>query len=199
MVAWYALPMLDFAELAPEGPRLLTRREYQAICDTGVFDDERVELLHGVVVRMSPPSPPHEATIQRLNRMLVMAVGERGWVRVNSSWAADDYSLPQPDVVVAPPGDYDLDYPERAWLVIEVSRSSLRKDRGIKARLYAQAGVPEYWVVNLVDGVIEVHLKPGDAGYALVSQHGPGERLQLSQLADVEVAVSDVLPAPGRG
>lgn len=198
MVACYASSMLDLAELAPEGPRLLTRKEYQAICETGVFDDERVELLHGVVVRMSPPSPPHEATIQRLNRLLVMAVGERGWVRINSPWAANDDSLPEPDVVVAPLGDYDLDYPERAWLVIEVSKSSLRKDRGIKARLYARAGVPEYWVVNLVDEIIEAYTEPAGDRYVRRVEYRRGEQIRPSQLPNVEIAVSEVLPAPER-
>ena len=83
--------MLDPQELAPEIPRLLKRWEFERMLEVGIFEDERVELLRGVVVRMTPPSPPHDATLQRLTRLLVRAVGERGWVRVGSAWAANGF------------------------------------------------------------------------------------------------------------
>jgi len=185
--------MLDPQELAPDTPRKLRRVEFDRMVELGMFDDERVELLRGVLVRMTPTSPPHDATLQRLNRLLVLAVGERGWVRVGSSWAADDESEPLPDVTVVPPGDYDSAHPSTAWLIVEVSRSSLRKDRTIKRALYAECRVPEYWIVDLVNGVVEVCREPDGERFQSIRTYRHGETIELQALPDVRVAVSDVL------
>ena len=134
--------MLDLHELAPELPRLLKRWEFERMLEMGFFEDERVELLRGVVVRMTPPSPPHDATLQRLTRIFVHAVGERGWVRVGSAWAANEDSEPSPDLSVVPPGDYDAEHPTNAWLIVEVARSSLRKDRRSNAPSTPNVGSP---------------------------------------------------------
>lgn len=190
-------PMLDLQELAPEVPRLISRKEFEMLGQTDLFsDDERVELLRGVVVRLSPPvpAPPHEAAIHRLTRLLVLAIGTRAWVRVNSSWAADDWSEPQPDLSVVPPGDYEKEFPSTSWLTIEVSISSLRKDRNIKGPIYAECGVPEYWIVNLVDRVIEVRTEPRGGQYQKLERFEKGSRIRLLQLPDVELSVDDVLP-----
>jgi Uma2 family endonuclease len=194
MSAWYASSVLDLRELEPEGPRLLRRWEFERMLESGLFEEERVELLRGVVVRMTPPSPPHDATIQRLTRILVNAVGSQAWVRINSAWAATDDSEPMPDVCIVPPGAYDAEHPTVAWLMIEVARSSLRKDRSIKRSLYAECGVEEYWVVNLVDGVIEVYGDPRNGQYASERVFQRGTRITLARLPDIVVAVDEVLP-----
>jgi Uma2 family endonuclease len=187
-------PMLDLRDLAPEGPRLIRRREFEKLAHTDFFDeDERVELLRGIVVVTPRPVPPHESAIHRLNRLLVLAVGERGWVRVNAAWAADEYSEPVPDLSVVPPGDYETDYPGTAWLHVEVSHSSLRKDRLVKAPLYAECGVPEYWIVNLVERVIEVYTEPEKGRYTKTARYAPGEGIRLVVLSDVEIPVDEVL------
>lgn len=192
----YLSPVLDLESLAPEQLRPIRRREFEQMCELGLFDDERVELLRGVVVRMSPTSPPHDGTLQRLTRMFVRAVGDRGWVRVGSAYAASDDSEPLPDLTVVPPGNYDAHHPRESWLVIEVARSSLRKDRRIKADLYAECGVPEYWIVNLVHGSIEVRKNPCDGVYETVRTYHRGGRIRTERL-DIEIAVDDVLPGPG--
>jgi len=145
---------------------------------------------------LSPPAPApsHEAAIHRLTRLLVVAIGTRAWVRVNSSWAADDWSEPQPDLSVVPPGDYEEVFPSKSWLLIEVSISSLRKDRNIKGPIYAECGVPEYWVVNLKDGQIEVHTDPKDGRYQKIERFKKGTKIRLVQLPDVELSVDDILP-----
>lgn len=140
------------------------------------------------------PTPPHEAAIQRLTRLLVLAIGTRAWVRVSSSWAADDWSEPQPDLSVIPPGDYEREFPSEAWLLVEVSISSLRKDRKIKGPLYAECRVPEYWIVNVVDREIEVHTDPENGRYQKVERFAKGAKIRLVTLPDIEVAVDDVLP-----
>jgi len=189
--------MLDLQDLAPETPRLVSRKDFEMLGQTDFFsDDEHVELLRGVVVRLSPPAPapPHAAAIQRLTRLLVLAIGKRAWVRVSSSWAADDWSEPQPDLSVIPLGDYEKEFPSEAWLLIEVSISSLRKDRKIKGAIYAECRVPEYWIVNLVDGEIEVHTEPKDGRYQKIERFRKGSKIRLVKLPDIEVPVDEVLP-----
>lgn len=171
----------------------LTRGEFDALTRRGVLDDARVELLYGRVVSMSPRGAPHSYGVTELARLLITAVGLSARVRVQMPLAASDASEPEPDIAVVAPGDYLDDHPSTAWLVIEVADSSLERDRG-KAKLYAAAGVVEYWIVNLVDGVFEVHASPSSEGYARIARHGRGASLAVPSLAGVVIAVSDVLP-----
>lgn len=159
----------------------------------GLFVDERVELLYGAIVRMTPIGAPHDAALQRLNRRLVLAIRERAWVRIQSSFAASDGSEPEPDVAVVPPGDYDDAHPTEAWLIVEVADTSLELDRTVKARLYAECGVPEYWVVHLVDGLVEVHTEPVRGAYARVTPYRKGSAIGRQRMPDIEVAVDEVL------
>jgi len=175
----------------------LSRREFDALTRRGVLDDARVELLYGRLVSRSPQAGPHSYGVTELARVLISAVGRRGRVRVQMPLAVSDSSEPEPDIALVRPGDYLDDHPDTAWLVIEVADSSLARDRG-KAKLYALAGVAEYWIVNLVDEVFEVHAAPSPEGYASVTRHGRGATLRVPELRDVEVAVSDVLPPPPR-
>lgn len=171
----------------------ITRREYDELVRRGVFQDARVELLHGRVVSMSPIGGPHRYSVRHLARILMVALADRANVEVQSSFAAGDESEPEPDLLVAPLGDYLDAPPDEAWLVVEVADSSLARDRA-KARLYAAAGVTEYWIVNLIDDRVEVHREPGADGYARVSWVRRGETLRMIAFADVEVAVVEVLP-----
>jgi Uma2 family endonuclease len=171
----------------------LSRREFDELTRRGVLDDARVELLYGRVVSLSPQGGPHSYGVTELARALVPAVGSKGRVRIQMPLAVSDSSEPEPDIAIVPPGDYLDDHPTTAWLVIEVADSSLDRDRA-KAKVYAGAGVVEYWIVNLIDGVFEVHAGPSGEGYARVTRHGRGARLRVPQLLDVEIAVSEVLP-----
>jgi Uma2 family endonuclease len=120
-------------------------------------------------------------------------LADLAWVRVQGSFAADELSEPEPDFCVFPLGDYDAAHPSEAHLIVEVSDSSLAYDLGEKARLYAACGVPEYWVVNLVDRVVEVHRGPGATGYREVTAVPKGARLRLLTFPEVELAVDDFL------
>jgi Uma2 family endonuclease len=186
--------MLPLDEIAPERVRLLKRSEYEVLVDAGAFDQERVELLYGRVVEMSPTGAPHDSCIQRLNKLLVRAVGDRAEVRIQSSFLAANESQPQPDVAVVPPGSYHEAHPSRALLLVEVAASSLEDDRTLKARLYAESGVPEYWVVNLADRLIESHAEIVAGRYTRVTPYRAGERIQLRELPDVKLSVDDILP-----
>jgi Uma2 family endonuclease len=171
----------------------LSRREFDELTRRGVLDDARVELLYGRVVSMSPQGGPHSYGVTELARALIPAVGSKGRVRIQMPLAVSESSEPEPDIAIVPPGDYLDDHPSSAWLVIEVADSSLDRDRS-KAKVYAAAGVVEYWIVNLVDRVFEVHASPSEDGYARVARHGRGATLRVPQLDGLEVAVSDVLP-----
>jgi len=185
--------MLDPKELAPDVPRLITRTEFEKLAQTDFFDDDvRVELIRGVLVTPPMPHPRHEDVIRRLTRLLVLAVGERAWVQVNSAFAADDYSEVLPDLAVVPPGSYATAYPTSAWLLVEVAMSSLRKDRRIKGPLYAECGVPEYWIVNVEKRVVEVHVEPRGSEYSRVTAAAPGDTIRPLLLPGVDISVAEI-------
>ena len=140
--------------------------------DAGILgEDDRVELLEGAIVEMSPQDERHARVIQRLNRALVRALGDAFVVRPQLPLTFAD-SEPEPDLAVVRAEDAASadQHPSRASLVVEVSRASLAHDRSVKARVYARAGIPELWIVNTVDRVIEVHRDPDvvDARYRTV-------------------------------
>jgi Uma2 family endonuclease len=184
--------MLDASLLHPERPRPLRRAEYERLVALGAFEDERVELLHGVLVDMSPNKPGHVSPIDRLTMILVPALVGRAIVRVQSPMAAGDESEPEPDLAVVPPGDYRQEHPAHALLVIEVALSSLNKDRHVKAPLYAASGFLEYWIVDVAGQAVEVHAAPADGVYARVTRHGAGDTLRPAAFPDLAVRVGDV-------
>ena len=181
------------ASSAAEVIRPLRRVEYDQLVALGAFQDERIELLDGALVAMSPIGAPHSATVQRLNRLLILALEGRAAVRCQSPFAALEFSEPEPDFSVLPLGDYDLDHPSEAHLLIEVAESSLAVDRGKKLRLYASCAVPEYWVVNLPERCVEVYTRPTTGAYGSVERYERGQSIRLLAFPDVAFAVSDIL------
>ncbi|MBI5480724.1 MAG: Uma2 family endonuclease [Deltaproteobacteria bacterium] len=182
-------------QLGPELVRPLRRDEYDRLVALGCFADERLELIRGLLVAMSPQGALHAEVIRRLNRILSRALGDRGLVQIQSPLALGDDSEPEPDVAVVPPGDYVDRHPTRALLVIEVADSSLRKDRDVKADLYAAAAIPDYWLIDLEERAVEVFRDPVAGRYSTVTRHGRTEALRPTAFADLEVALAEVLPA----
>jgi Uma2 family endonuclease len=170
--------------------RPITRAEYERMVEAGVFGDDRVELLYGAIVRMTPHGPPHDATLDRLAEVLVKSVPAELKVRVQSSFAASDGSEPEPDVAVVPRRDYDDAHPSEASLIVEVAVSSLAIDRGAKARLYAESNVPEYWVVDVGGKTVEVHTEPRAGRYERVTPYRVGGSITLAAVPAVVVAVA---------
>jgi Uma2 family endonuclease len=185
--------MLDPALLTPEAPRPLRRSEYDELVALGWFGEERVELLRGVIVSMSPIDPPHSSAVELLTELLVPALVGRAKVRIQLPLVAVDDSEPQPDVAVVPTGDHSKAHPDRALLVIEVADSSLRKDRLVKGPLYAASGFQEYWLLNVQDRTVEVHRGPVGDGWTSITRHTADEVLSLVAFPDVKVRVGDVL------
>jgi len=181
--------------IEPQDIRRLSRSEYRQLAATGIFDDERVELLYGQIVAMSPADPSHDTSVSRLVRLLILALGERAEVRGQCSFAATDDSEPVPDVVVAPGQDYWREHPTEALLVIEVARTSLRKDRGVKARLYGSVAVREYWIVDVEHGCVQVLREPdGRGGWAARRTAERGDSIALAAFPDVVIDVASILP-----
>jgi Uma2 family endonuclease len=193
----HVVQLLDTSILAGERQRPLRREEYDRLVEQGCFEDERVELLHGVLITMSPQGPRHATVIENLTMLLVPAVLGRARVRVQSPLAASDDSEPEPDLIVVAPGPRPHGHPHTALLVVEVAETSLAKDRQIKAGIYATCGVPEYWVVNLPEDCVEVHtgIETG-SGHGAYSRHrraGRGDTIALQAFPDITLSVDAFL------
>ncbi len=190
-------PMVDLPSLAPERIRAIRRVEFEQMVQAGMFEDERVELLGGVIVEMTAPGTRHSEAIRRLNMAFIaLEMQGRGRISIQLPFALEEYSEPLPDLAVHPMADYSHEHPNTSLLVVEVADSSLRKDRRIKAPLYASQGVREYWIVNLVDDVVEVHRDPRSDSYATLKTYGRGEMVAPLEFPNLVLAVDDLLPSP---
>jgi Uma2 family endonuclease len=187
-------PMLAWDALQPEPRRPLRRGEYERLIASGAFADERVELLDGAIVSMSPQGDAHIRVSAELVRRLYVELIRLGaleqfTIQSHSPYAASDASEPEPDVAVVPRG---MGLATTCHLIVEVSDSSLRKDRRIKTRIYADAGVPEYWIVDVPGGAVEVYTTPIDGSYAVQTRLSRGEVLRPRELPGVAIAVADI-------
>lgn len=179
--------------------RPFTVDEYYRMAEAGILaPGERVELIEGEIVRMAAIGSRHAGTVMRLNRLLTKGVEARGLMAVQSPVRLDDLSEPEPDVGVLRPraDDYTATHPgpDDVLLVVEVADTTLTFDRDTKTPLYAAAGIPEYWLVNLPDDRIEVFREPAGEGYGRVTEHHRGDVLRPEAFPDLEVAVDVVLP-----
>jgi Uma2 family endonuclease len=185
--------MIEAFAIEPEQVRPLKRSEYDRLVALGMFEDERVELIRGVLVKMSPQLAPHASTIRKLTQILMAQLQGRFTLSIQLPLALSDDSEPEPDVAVVPLGDYDTQHPTTALLVIEVSDTTLRKDRA-KAALYASAGIGEYWIVNLGARAVEIYSSPDGDRYAEVRTLHASDVLRPTALADVAIPISEILP-----
>jgi Uma2 family endonuclease len=159
--------------------------DYLRMVEVGILDeDDKVELLEGSVIEMSPEGVPHHEVVARLVEHIVPAVaGGPLRARIGGPLELRPDSMPEPDIAVIdrPAGMPDR-HPDGAHLLVEVSFSSLRKDLDRKARIYARAGVREYWVVDLHAKVVHVHLTPRSNGYSVVDDVAPPAELVPTHL-----------------
>jgi Uma2 family endonuclease len=185
-------PMFDPSLVEPERIRPLSRKEYDRMVELGMFEDEHIELLGGALVTMSPQGWLHTRVVAWLTEQLIRQLDTSFEVRPQGPFAASDCSEPEPDIAVAAK-DYALrDHPDRLFLVIEVSGSSLRKDSTVKLEIYAEAGVPEYWIVDLETMTVEVHTQPGPTGYANRCVLRDGDTLEPTLLPTVALPVATI-------
>ena len=175
-----------------------TREKYETAAAAGAFDGERVELVDGVIYDRPRQSPRHATGVSKAHIALEAVFRDGYDVRSQGPLALGAESMPEPDVavVVGEPDDYRKAHPTTALLVVEVSAASELHDRNRKAALYARAGIPEYWMVNLVRDCVEVHRDPVDGAYRTRQVLGRGERIAPLARPEAAVAVEELLPLP---
>jgi Uma2 family endonuclease len=147
----------------PVRTRRWTRAEYDGLIEDGFFhEDEPIELLGGELIVAEPKGSAHQAAIGLVEDALRAGLGPGWLVRTQGPIALDDESEPEPDIAVVPGShrDYRHAHPSRPVLVVEVSESTLRFDRAHKGSLYSRAGLADYWILNLVDRVLEIYRAP---------------------------------------
>jgi Uma2 family endonuclease len=184
---------------APQPEPLFTAERYFALVDEGVLQpDDRVELLEGVIVAMPPQGIVHSTLVAIVAKQLWKLIGDRAAIRSHSPLVVGARSVPEPDVAVVPgpDTDYFTRYPDSALLVVEVAHTSLPQDRLTKAAIYAAAGIPEYWIVNVRDRALEI-LRDPDRRLRLYADRRTAaldEVVTLVALPDVHVPVASILP-----
>ncbi len=173
--------------------------EYQRMVEVGILsEDDRVELIEGEIVAMSPMGSRHAACVDRLNAAFAARLGQEAIVRVQSPVRLDDFSEPEPDLaLLRPRADFYAEAhptPADILLVVEVMEASREYDRKVKVPLYARAGIQEVWLVDAVEGQVHVLREPAGDAYGAVGIHGRRETLAPLAFPDLALGLSQILP-----
>jgi Uma2 family endonuclease len=183
--------------IAPELiPARISLEQYHRMVDAGIWDDCHVELLNGVVVEMSPEGMPHASRSTTTSEYLRDVLGRQVQIRDGHPVTLPSGSEPEPDIAIVQRVEDNYlshhPYPENIFWIIEYSNSSLDKDLGVKAALYASEGIPEYWVINLKKNILIVFRDPVDGKYQSRQEFTTGT---ISPLAfpDVVISVAQLL------
>lgn len=170
---------------------------YQMLADGVLHEDDRVELIEGELHWMTPIGSPHAACINYLVAIFNQQLARQAVILPQNPIHLDDHSEPQPDVSMARwrPDYYRAGHPTPAdlLLLVEVSDTTLREDRRVKAPLYARFGIPEYWIVNLPQNVIEIYTDPQDGQYRRRVLRRRGEQIAPQAFPDLLIGVDDIL------
>jgi Uma2 family endonuclease len=174
-----------------------TRRQYEKMVQAGVLTDEdRVELLNGSIVSMSPQNSQHATAVTLCRRALETTCEKDHFVRTQAPLALGTHSEPEPDLalILGSANDFWNEHPTQAALVVEVADTSLQKDREHKRRLYAGHEIPEYWILNLEALHVEVYQSPTEDEYGKKKTYDTGDDLQPSAVSCSSLSVSQLLP-----
>jgi len=179
----------------------LTVAEYHRLGENGIFDeDSRVELIEGDLIAMPPIGEQHASKTRRLNRLFSLQVGDTAIVDVQNPVMLDARSEPQPDMVLLKPRPdfYESAHPrpEDVLLLIEVSDSTLRYDRDTKVPLYARAGIPEVWLLDVAGQRLEIYRRPSPEGYREIHYPAPAESIAPVLLPELVLSVAGLLIPP---
>lgn len=190
-------------EPAPKSARYSVKRYFELAKRGVIARNDRVELLEGLIVAMAPQTSPHAATAYRVGHALQRKLGPDKVVRVQMSFLAGSESAPEPDVAVVPgkAEDFCRRHPTRAHLVVEVAETSVIQDRITKAAIYARAGVPCYWIVNVRDRHVETFREPDRwrARYGSVMCVTGSDTLTIDAFPDIAFTAAEMLPPSPRG
>ena len=178
--------------------RLLTVHEYDRMTEIGIFDeDERVELLAGQIVKMAAKGTAHGAAIARTKILLDNRLREQIFVRLQDPVRMNNYSQPEPDIsVVIPDPLYYEDHhptPSEVYLIVEVADTTLRTDCGIKAKIYAESGITDYWVLDVNNRQLHVFREPSQDGYLSQIILADDGSISPLQFPGISFAVRDML------
>jgi Uma2 family endonuclease len=179
--------------------RLWTVEDYHRMADTGILDDsERVELLEGKIIRMSAKGTAHRSAVGRTYKLLEKRLGNQAWISIQDPIKLNERSEPEPDVAIVQIDS--LDYadhhptPSEVYLIIEVADSSLKFDCETKGKAYAQAGITDYWVLDIVKRQLYVFRQPNEEDYqskVILAENGIISPLQFP---DLQIGVLEILP-----
>jgi len=177
--------------------RLFTREEYHRMAEVGILKPtEKVELIRGEIVKKMAPGRRHRAFVDNLTQLLVLRLAGLAIVSVQNPVALSDDTEPEPDLQIlrrrSLPYKEREAYAEDTLLVIEVADSSLAYDRSTKLALYAEAGVPEYWVVNCISESIEIYRRPERDRYLDVRRVEGTETISLQAFPDVTLSLAEI-------
>ena len=176
----------------------LTVTHFHQMIEKDIFnEDEHVELIEGELILMSPIGPAHAGETKRLIRLLSNAIGDQAILDVQNPVVFGNHSEPQPDLMLLRPRDdfYQNTHPqaEDVLLLIEIAESSLTYDRNVKIPLYARHGIPEVWLIDLVNQQIEIYLKPSHDGYRQLLRPEQKELLSPTLLPQITIRFTDIL------
>jgi len=181
------------------GSRLFTAEEYQRMAEVGILDeDERVELIEGRIVKMPPKNVKHTTATRRVNRYFNRLFGERVIISIQDPIRLNDFSEPEPDLVLAaPPDERYLEHhpmPKEVFLVLEIADRSLAYDRDVKGPLFARNGILQFCLLNVRDRELEDYRDPGPSGYRRKQTYTEDQSFNLVAFPKVAVRVSELLP-----
>ncbi len=175
-----------------------TTADYHKMGEAGILDeDDRVELIEGELVDMTPVGRRHMACADRLAELFIRGLGEKAIVRVQGAIRLSEHSEPQPDLILLrrrPDFYAEVDArPEDVWLIVEVADTSLPYERGVKAPLYARSGIPEFWLVDLTGRSISLFRDPGPDGYRTVLVVQGSEPLTVQAFPELPLTGDQIL------
>lgn len=179
--------------------RLWTVEEYHRMAEAGIFGaDERVELLEGKIIWMIAKGTAHRSAVGRTDYLLKNRLGNRAWVSIQDPVKLNEGSEPEPDIAVVKvdPLDYADHHPtpSEVYLIIEVADSSLKLDCQTKAKAYSQAGITDYWVLDVVSRQLHIFRKPTQDGYQSKVILAEDATISPLEFPDLSIAVLEILP-----
>lgn len=181
----------------PANLHRFSREQYERMIDAGVFGpDDHLELLDGEVIGMAPQKSRHATAVLLVEGALRKAFGDCATIRVQLPLSLSESSEPEPDiaVVAGSPRDYRDAHPATALLIVEVSESTRGYDRGRKLAAYARAGIPEYWILDVVAETLEVCRGPLGEDYAERRILAAGDAVAPQAAPEATIIVTDLLP-----
>lgn len=182
----------------PAERRIFNVDEYRRMGEAGIFsEDDRIELIEGEILRMSPIGSRHAATVKRLHTQFHDLLGKQAIVSVQDPIVLNDFSEPQPDIAIVHARDdfYAQAHPGAAdvFLIVEVADTSINYDRELKLPAYARSEIPEVWIVDLPGERLDVHTDPANGVYRSMRSLGRGDTVAPLSFANLSIAVATIL------